>query len=71
MESDLDGENEDDDHPDFTGLDGSQCLTDPNLLASSGVQSVYQALDCPEPSQKDSVLLTDPDLMSSGTFCVQ
>lgn len=61
---DLDAESEDEDFPegDFTDLNGTQTLVQPELLSKSGFSLVAQAFDYPEPSQMDSILLLDPDL---------
>ena len=62
---DLDAESEDEDLPegDLTDRDGTQALVQPELLAGSGFSLVAQAFDYLEPSQMDSLLLLDPNLM--------
>ena len=61
---DLDEESDGDYPPegDFAGSDGCQALVDPFLLESGSAQIVSILESCPEPAQRDSVLLLDPDL---------
>ena len=46
---DVDGESEDDDHPegDFTDHDGTESLVQPEMLANSGLSLVAEAFDHP------------------------
>lgn len=62
--AELDAESDDGDLPegDFTDSDGTQTLVQPELLSSNGFLLVSQALDSPEPAQRDSLLLSDQDL---------
>lgn len=61
---DLDGESDGEDCPegDFLDLDGNQLLLQPEVLASQSSLLISQALSCPQPAERDSILCLDPDL---------
>ena len=71
---DLDTESEDKDCPeagDFSDLDRNQLLLQPELHASHSSLMISQALSCPQPAERDSVLYLDPDLCDeSGRHAV-